>query len=1018
MSLRRARRAALAFTLAVSLLPITAATALANEHPVFFSEIHYDNAGTDVGEAIEITGPAGTDVTGWSIVLYNGSNGAVYNTRVLSGVIPTEGAFTEEYPSNGIQNGSPDAFALVDDLGTLVEFLSYEGTLLGVGGAADGVTSTDIGVEEPSDTAIGDSLQLIGGTWTAPAPNTFAPPLVTEPDDPPVVPDVHFSEIHYDNAGTDVGEAIEITGPAGTDVTGWSIVLYNGSNGAVYNTRALSGVIPTEGAFTEEYPSNGIQNGSPDGFALVDDLGSVVEFLSYEGAFAAVGGPADGLTSTDIGVAESSGTPVGDSLQRIDGVWTGPAFNTFVGLTPLEQRIHDVQGSGLASPLAGRFVAVEGIVVSNEPGLQGFFLQEEDGHADTDPATSEGIFVFNPGAVPITVDDRIRVTGFVAEFFGLTELTGIAVEAPTQFDADPVASAATVSLPVASLGDFEAYEGMLVTFPQSLVISEYFNFDRFGEVVLALPAPGEDRPFTPTAVSPTGSLEAQARADLNLRSRITVDDGRSPQNPDPAIHPGNGEVFDLDNLFRGGETVTGMTGAMHFGFNLYRVLPTDHGEDDDTVNPRQSSPDDVGGDLTVGALNVLNFFTTLDDSGSICGANQNLECRGADNAGEFERQRAKILAALEGMDADVVGLIEMENTPGVEPMERIVDGLDGYAYIDTGVIGTDAIKVGIIYRSEVVTPVGDFAILDSSVDPRFLDEKSRPVLAQSFAENASGEVFTVAVNHLKSKGSSCDDVGDPGGTLAGNCNEVRTQAAAALADWLAADPTDSGDSDFLIIGDLNSYDKETPITTLTDAGYTDLLLTHEGEFAYTFVFDGQYGYLDYALSSASLTSQVTGATVWHINADEADLIDYDTSFKKDAQDAIFAPDAFRSSDHDPVIVGLDLDAAAAVTSSVDPDSLWPPNHKYVEVTVSASEGSFEIVEVTSSEADSGLGVDDLPDDIVITGASTIDLRAERFSTDGRTYTITVYIRTDFDQAKVDHSTVLVPRDQRRGPQPH
>ena len=1017
MSLRRARRAALAFTLAVSLLPITAATALADEHPVFFSEIHYDNVGTDVGEAIEITGPPGMDMTGWSIVLYNGNNGTVYDTRTLSGMIPAEGAFTEEYPSNGIQNGSPDGFALVDDIGTVVEFLSYEGTFAGVGGAADGVTSTDIGVSEPDDTPIGESLQLIVGVWEGPLSNTFAPPLETEPEEPPTVPEVHFSEIHYDNAGTDVGEAIEITGPPGTDVTGWSIVLYNGANGTVYDTRTLSGMIPAEGAFTEEYPSNGIQNGSPDGFALVDDIGTLVEFLSYEGIFVAADGPADEVTSTDIGVSESSSTPVGFSLQRIDGVWTGPAFNTFVGLTPLERKIHEVQGSGLASPLVGRFVAVEAIVVSNEPGLQGFFLQEEDGHTDGDPATSEGIFVFNPGALPVTVDDRIRVTGFVAEFNGLTELTGITIEEPTQFDVDPVGSPASVSLPVSSLDDFEAYEGMLVTLPQTLVISEYFNFDRFGETVLALPAPGEDRPYTPTAVSPTDSMAAAERADLNLRSRITVDDGRTSQNPDPAIHPGNGEVFDLDNLFRGGETVTGMTGAMYFGFGLYRVMPTDHGEYDDTVNPRQSSPDDVDGDLTVGALNVLNFFTTLDLGPDICGPGMDLECRGADNAGEFDRQRAKILAALEGMDADVVGLIEMENTTGVEPMERIVDGLDGYAYIDTGVIGTDAIKVGIIYRPEVVTPVGDFAILDSSVDPRFLDDKSRPVLAQSFAENASGEVFTVAVNHLKSKGSSCDDVGDPGDTLAGNCDLVRTQAAAALVDWLSDDPTDSGDSDFLIIGDLNSYDKEAPITTITDAGYTDLLHAYEGELAYTFVFDGQYGYLDYALSSASLTSQVTGATAWHINADEADLIDYDTTFKMDAQDMIFAPDAFRSSDHDPVLVGLDLDAAAAVTSSVDPDTLWPPNHKYVEVTVGVSEGSFEIVSVTSSEADSGLGDDDLPDDIVITGPSTIDLRAERYSTDGRTYTIALYISTDFDQAKVDESTVLVPLNQRGGPGP-
>ncbi len=170
-------------------------------------------------------------------------------------------------------------------------------------------------------------------------------------------------------------------------------------------------------------------------------------------------------------------------------------------------------------------------------------------------------------------------------------------------------------------------------------------------------------------------------------------------------------------------------------------------------------------------------------------------------------------------------------------------------------------------------------------------------------------VFTVAVNHLKSKGSPCDDVDDPDtGDGAGNCNLTRKAAAEALVDWLAGDPTGSGDSDFLIIGDLNSYDKEDPIDVLTSAGYQDLIFDYLGEAAYSYVFDGQTGYLDYGLANASLAPLVTGTTVWHINADEPDLIDYDTSFKGPNQDAIYAPDAYRSSDHDPVIVGLDLSA--------------------------------------------------------------------------------------------------------------
>ncbi|HEY6179682.1 MAG TPA: Ig-like domain-containing protein, partial [Kofleriaceae bacterium] len=148
------------------------------------------------------------------------------------------------------------------------------------------------------------------------------------------MPSIRFAEIHYDNTGTDTGEAIEISGPAGADVTGWTIVLYNGNGGASYNTQSLSGTIPatcdTRGVIVINYPTNGIQNGSPDGMALVDASGAVVEYLSYEGVFAATNGPANGLTSTDIGVSEAGTEAVGQSLQRNgDGTWSGPIGNTF-----------------------------------------------------------------------------------------------------------------------------------------------------------------------------------------------------------------------------------------------------------------------------------------------------------------------------------------------------------------------------------------------------------------------------------------------------------------------------------------------------------------------------------------------------------------------------------------------------------------------------------------------------------------------------------------------------------------
>jgi Ca2+-binding RTX toxin-like protein len=403
------------------------------------------------------------------------------------------------------------------------------------------------------------------------------------------------------------------------------------------------------------------------------------------------------------------------------------------------------------------------------------------------------------------------------------------------------------------------------------------------------------------------------------------------QNPAFVRHP-DGDAFGLDNRFRGGDTVENATGVMDFAFSLYRIQPTAPA-DYTSVNPRPTEPEPISGNLRVAAMNTLNFFLTLDTTASDtgpgpCGGNQTLDCRGADadQPDEFTRQRVKLLAALAGLNGDIIGLNELENTPGVDPLgdptNGIVAGLNAmsgvgpYSYIDTGVIGTDAIRVGLIYRSEKVVPIGGFEILDSTDDPRFLDTKNRPSLAQTFEDLATGARFTVVVNHFKSKGSDCNDVGDPDdGDGQGNCSGTRTLAAQALVDWLATDPTGSGDPDFLIMGDLNSYAQEDSIDAIkagsddaagTGDDYTNLIAQYQGTYAYSYTFDGQAGYLDHSLASSSIASQVAGAADWHINSDEPDLLDYDTTFKPPAQDAIYEPNAYRSSDHDPVIVGLNL----------------------------------------------------------------------------------------------------------------
>jgi predicted extracellular nuclease len=361
----------------------------------------------------------------------------------------------------------------------------------------------------------------------------------------------------------------------------------------------------------------------------------------------------------------------------------------------------------------------------------------------------------------------------------------------------------------------------------------------------------------------------------------------------------------IDNTLRLGDTVQNLTGVLSYGFGYYRLHPTIPPAFV-RANDRTATPVDPGDTFTVAGMNVLNYFNGDGLGGGFP------TTRGASTLSEFNRQRDKIIAAILAMDADVLGLTELEND-GYGPNSAIQDLVNGlnavagagtYAFIDPGVtnIGTDEITVGFVYRTATATPVGAAAILDSSVDPLFLDTKNRPSLAQTFEASASGERLTIAVNHLKSKGSDCNDVSDPDtGDGQGNCNLTRTNAAIALANWLATDPTGSGDLDSLIVGDLNAYAMEDPIEALKSAGYTDLVNTTMGVGAYSYVFDGQSGYLDHALGNASLGPQVVDMTIWHINADEPRVLDYNEEYNPAY---LYSPDAYRSADHDPVLVHL------------------------------------------------------------------------------------------------------------------
>jgi uncharacterized protein len=610
---------------------------------------------------------------------------------------------------------------------------------------------------------------------------------------------------------------------------------------------------------------------------------------------------AQGCRDTDVNAADFvTSAPAPHSSASALAVCSGSSSVGACGdpVTP----IGTIQGSAAGSLLVGSVVEVEGVVVGNfqDARIAGLFVQTPDPKVDGDPNTSEGLFVY-AGAkrVAVAPGALVRVRGEVAEFHDLTELRNVSDLLICEQKAQ--ASAHTLKLPLDSGADLERFEGMLTRIDQALTVTGNFALGRFGSLDLSVGG----RLFQPTNLVAPGPAAA-ALQSANDRSRIILDDASDVQHPNPIPYK------DASNTRRVGDSLPGLVGILDGRFGAYRIQPTE-ALAWRASNPRPATPARVAGRLRVGFANVLNFFTTLaSGKHASCGPSARLACRGANTAAEFERQRSKLLNALRLLDYDLVGLSELENNASAS-LQSLVDGLNAqapgrYAFVDTGTIGSDAIKLGIVYKPAKLSASGTFALLTSAVDARFIDTKNRPSLAQTFVETSTGARFTLVVNHFKSKGSDCADLGDrDAGDGQGNCNQTRTNAARALLAWLAGDPTHSGDPDFMIIGDLNSYMKEDPLTTLKAGGYCALLETRVGPRAYSFQFAGQSGALDHVLVSATLASQVSGVSEWHNNADEPVVLDYNTEWKSD--DPFDASDPFRASDHDPILVGLTLSAA-------------------------------------------------------------------------------------------------------------
>ena len=572
-----------------------------------------------------------------------------------------------------------------------------------------------------------------------------------------------------------------------------------------------------------------------------------------------------------------------------------------------------IQGSGPISPLLGQSVVVEAIVTADLQGsdqLGGFFLQQQSQpqpqsdkqQTDKQQAnTSNGIFVFERG-VPVQVGDRVRLRARVDEYFGLTQLTQ--VSALTRCATNrPLPPTITLTLPLPSAEALEASEGMRVNFSETLTVNDVYNLGRFGEFTLS-----RGRRSVPTDAARPGSA-ANVLAQANRLNHLVVDDGNTSQNPDPVRFPA--PALTAANSLRTGSTLDTLTGVIHFAFGSYRLIPTVPVQFTN-ANPRTAAPKAISNsDLRIASFNVLNYF---NGNGLGGGFPTN---RGATNATELARQTVKLVAALVALDADILGLVELENDGFTDQsaLAYLVRALNAQLPADRAYrliapqieqIGADAISVGLLYRPARLKPVNSARLLtsassplDGSGRPLFNDHLNRPALAQTFVQPATAERFTLVVNHLKSKGNSnCADWADCDQGQ-GAYNLSRTRASQALDLWLRSDPTDSQDSDLLIIGDLNAYSQEDPITGLTASGFKHL----NAAASYSYVFRGESGSLDHALASPTLAAKVLALQVWHINSDEPRVLDYNQEYKSAHQiESYFAPDPYRSSDHDPLVL--------------------------------------------------------------------------------------------------------------------
>jgi 5'-nucleotidase len=700
--------------------------------------------------------------------------------------------------------------------------------------------------------------------------------------------------------------------------------------------------------------------------ATCSQLPQVVDFVGWGAANDSATAPAPATTNPSS--VSRNAAHANSANNATDFALSNPPTPTACGDTctpappgPSEKTIAEIQGTGSSTTLSGQTVKTKGVVTAAYPtgGFRGFYLQTQGtGPEPSGTGASDGIFVFQPtGALDpdAVVGNFVEVTGTVSEFQGLTELTAAAADVVDAGDAFSPVQALTIPWPTTDAGR-ESIEGMLFRPLGAYTVSNTFATNQFGEVGLAV---GATPLLQNTEVAKPGSAESAAVVADNAQRAVTLDDGVSTNylansfsaptcapRPTPCLLNGNLTPAYVSNTapVRVGEAATFSSPVVvDFRFSLWRFQPTapvvgpdSAGSPVSFTNTRTAAPSAANinrygkADLRVASFNVLNFFTDLGDQNPACSAfydrdgNGNnvqggCDQRGAWDAEDLARQRDKEVAAINALGADVVGLMEVENSakfghPRDETLSELVDALNAktgpgtWAFVPSStelpsVDQQDFITTAIIYKPATVMRIGPSHALGTQSGDTQAFGNAREPIAQTFkAKNGKGDKFLFVVNHFKSKGSAGPFPGDEDtGDGQGASVTSRILQAQALRDWVPTVIHDSSSDAVIMAGDYNSYTMEDPLDVLYQAGYTDVGSRFDpGKYSYS--FSGLSGSLDHILVNRSALAMVTGADHWNINSGESVAMEYSRYNYHSTN--FYQPGPYRSSDHDPVVLGL------------------------------------------------------------------------------------------------------------------